>query len=80
MAPSYQKELIVPYHPTRALHSQNSGLLVDPKVSKSRVGARAFRYQAFLLWNHLPVSVQEADTLSTSKSRLKTFFFDKAYN
>ena len=80
MAPSYLKELIVPYHPTRALRSQNSGLLVVPKVSKSRVGARAFSYQAPLLWNHLPVSVQEADTLSTFKSRLKTFLYDKAYS
>ena len=80
MAPSYLKELIVPYHPTRALCSQNSDLLVVPKVSKSRVGARAFSYQAPLLWNHLPVSVREADTLSTFKSRLKTFLYDKAYS
>ena len=46
MAPLYFKELIVPNQPTRALRSQNSGLLVVPKVSKSRVGARALSYQA----------------------------------
>ena len=73
MAPLYLKELIVPYQPTRALRSQNSGLLVVPKVSKSRVGARAFSYQAPLLWNHLPVSVWEADAHSTFKSSLTTF-------
>ena len=39
MAPLYLKELIVPYLPTRALCSQNSGLLVIPRVTKSRVGA-----------------------------------------
>ena len=33
-----------------------------------------------LQWNQLPVVVQEADTLSTFKSRLKTFLFDKAYS
>ena len=81
MAPLYLKELIVPHHPTRARRFQISGLLVVPKVSKSRVGgARAFSYQAPLLWNHLPLSVREADTICTFKSRLKTFLYDKAYS
>jgi len=79
-APSYLRELIVPYYPTRTLRSENAGLLVIPKVSKSRSGARAFSYQAPLLWNHLPVTVREADTVSTFKTRLKTFLFDKAYS
>ena len=79
-APSYLKELIVPYYPTRTLRSLNAGLLVVPIVSKSRTGARAFSYQAPLLWNQLPVVVREADTLTTFKSRLKTFLFDKAYS
>ena len=79
-APSYLKELIVPYYPTRTLHSLNAGLLVVPIVSKSRTGARAFSYQAPLQWNQLPVVVREADTLSTFKSRLKTFLFDKPYS
>uniref|UniRef100_A0A8P4KLV1 Reverse transcriptase domain-containing protein n=1 Tax=Dicentrarchus labrax TaxID=13489 RepID=A0A8P4KLV1_DICLA len=79
-APSYLKELIVPYYPSRTLRSLNAGLLVVPIVSKSRTGARAFSYQAPLLWNQLPVVVREADTLTTFKSRLKTFLFDKAYS
>ena len=78
MAPFYLKELLVPYRPTKALRSQNSGLLVVPKVFKSGVGARAFSYQAPLMWIHLPLSVRDADTISTFKSRLKTFLFDKA--
>ena len=78
-APSYLKELIVPYQPARALRSQNSGLLVIPRICKSRMGGRAFSYQAPLLWNNLPGSVRGADTLSTFKSRLKTFLFDKSY-
>ena len=32
------------------------------------------------LWNHLPLSVREADTICMFKSRLKTFLFDKAYS
>ncbi|XP_072234405.1 uncharacterized protein [Leuresthes tenuis] len=79
-APSYLKDLIVRYFPNRALRSQTTGLLVVPRVSKSRMGGRAFSYQAPLLWNKLPVNVREADTLSTFKIRLKTFLFDKAYS
>ncbi|MDW1542860.1 reverse transcriptase family protein [Vibrio sp. YT-17] len=79
-APSYLRELTVSYYPTRTLRSENAGLLLVPKVSKSRSGARAFSYQAPLLWNHLPVTVREADTVSTFKTRLKTFLFDKAYS
>ena len=51
----YLKEFLVPYYPTRTLHSQNAGLLAVPRVSKSRIGDRAFSYQAPLLWNHLPI-------------------------
>lgn len=34
-APSYLKELILPYHPNRALRSQTAGLLVLPRIFKS---------------------------------------------
>ena len=78
--PSYLKDLIVRYFPNRALRSQTAGLLVVPRVSKSRMGGRAFSYQAPLLWNKLPVNVREADILSTFKTRLKTFFLDNAYS
>ena len=47
-APSYLKDLIVGYFPNRALCSQTAGLLVVPRVSKSRMGGRAFSYQALL--------------------------------
>ncbi len=63
-----------------ALRSLHEGLLVVPRISKSRMGGRALCYQAPLLWNHLPMSVRGADTLSLFKSRLKTFLFDKAYS
>ena len=79
-APSYIKELLTPYCPHRPLRSLNSGLLVVPRVTKSRMGGRTFSYQAPLLWNQLPLSVREADTVSTFKARLKTFLFDKAFS
>ena len=80
LAPSYLKDLIVPYYPNRSLRSESAGLLVVPRILKSRMGGRAFSYQAPLLWNQLPVWVREADTLSIFKVRLKTFLFDQAYS
>uniref|UniRef100_A0A8C9XHM2 Reverse transcriptase domain-containing protein n=1 Tax=Sander lucioperca TaxID=283035 RepID=A0A8C9XHM2_SANLU len=79
-APSYLEDLLVPYCPTRALRSQNAELLVVPRVSKSRMGGRAFSYQAPLLWNQLPIWVRGADTVATFKTKLKTLLFDKAYS
>jgi len=70
-APSYFRELVIPYCPTRELRSLNAGLLVVPRFLISRMGARAFSYQAPLLWNQLPPSVWEADTVTSFKSRLK---------
>lgn len=79
MGPSYLRDVLVPYHPSRTLRSQNAGLLVAPRVCKSTVGARAFSYQAPVLWNQLPTNIKEADTVSTFKIRLKTFLYEKAY-
>ncbi|XP_056913213.1 uncharacterized protein LOC130539113 isoform X2 [Takifugu flavidus] len=63
LAPSYLEELVIPYQPNRPLRSQNAGLLVVPRVSRSRTRGRAFSYQAPLLWNQLPVQVRDADSL-----------------
>uniref|UniRef100_A0A8D3B260 Reverse transcriptase domain-containing protein n=1 Tax=Scophthalmus maximus TaxID=52904 RepID=A0A8D3B260_SCOMX len=79
-APSYLTELLVSYYPNRSLRSVNAGLLVVPRVCKSRMGGRAFSHQAPLLWNQLPVCVRDADTLSTFKVKLKAFLFDKDYS
>lgn len=48
------------------------GYLRVPRVVQSRI----FSYQALLLRNLLPNSVQDTDTPSTVKIRLETFFFD----
>jgi len=54
--PSYLKELVVPYCPTRELRPLNAQLLV------------------------VPSSVQEADTSTSFKRKLKTFLYDCAYS
>ena len=79
-APSYLKDLIAPCRSSRTLHSLNAGLLVITRISKTRKGGSACTYQAPLLWNHFPVLVREANTVSDFKSKLKTFLLDKDYS
>lgn len=42
---------------------------------KSR--GRAISYKAQLLWNSLPITVQDSDTVSVFKPRLKKIIIDK---
>ncbi|KAI5613486.1 hypothetical protein C0J50_3890, partial [Silurus asotus] len=69
---------ITRYNPPRSLRSQNSGLLVVPRIAKSTKGGRAFLHLAPKLWNSLPDSVRGSDTLTQFKCRLKTYLFSKA--
>ncbi len=71
--------LLSHYIPPRPLRSQNSGRLIIPRISKSTAGGRSFSCLAPKLWNNLPNTVREADTLCQFKSRLKTHLFNLAY-
>ncbi|KAI5627503.1 hypothetical protein C0J50_12946, partial [Silurus asotus] len=71
--------LLTRYNPSRSLRSQNSGLLVVPRIAKSTKGGRAFSHLAPKLWNSLPDGVRGSDTLTQFKCRLKTYLFSKAY-
>ncbi len=79
LAPAYLTSLLSCYNPTRSLRSQNSGLLVVPRITKSTKGGRAFSYLAPKFWNSLPDNVRGSDTLSLFKSRLKTHLFSQAF-
>ncbi len=79
LAPVYLTNLLSRYNPTRSLRSQNSGLLVVPRIAKSTKGGRTFSYLAPKLWNSLPDNVRGSDTLSLFKSRLKTHLFSQAF-
>ncbi len=77
-APAYLTNLLSRYNPIRSLRSQNSGLLVVPRIAKSTKGGRTFSYLApnsgiaFLI----TFGVQ---THSLFKSRLKTHLFSQAF-
>ncbi len=42
LAPAYLTNLLSRYNPTRSLRSQNSGLLVVPRIAKSTKGGKLF--------------------------------------
>ncbi|KAF7697257.1 hypothetical protein HF521_005675, partial [Silurus meridionalis] len=69
LAPMYLFSLLTRYSPLRSLRSQNSGLLVVPRIAKSSKGGRAFSHSAPKLWNSLPDSSRDSDTLSQFKCR-----------
>ncbi len=79
LAPQYLSELLSHYSSSHPLRSQNSGHLIIPRISKSTAGGRSFSYLAPKLWNNLPNTVREADTLCQFKSRLKTHLLNLAY-
>ncbi|KAI5626686.1 hypothetical protein C0J50_13975, partial [Silurus asotus] len=79
LAPMHlSRSLLTRYNPSRSLRSQNSGLLVVPRIAKSTKGGRTFSHLA-KLWNSLPDSVRGSDTLSQFKCRLKTYVFSEFY-
>ena len=62
---------------TAVLGSVAQILLTVP--NKTTAGGRAFSYIALKLWNYLPTSVRDSDTLSTLKTRLTTHLFAQAF-
>uniref|UniRef100_A0A8C1RU53 Reverse transcriptase domain-containing protein n=1 Tax=Cyprinus carpio TaxID=7962 RepID=A0A8C1RU53_CYPCA len=74
-APQYLSELLHPPSQSRSLRSRNSDLLYVPRTRLKNRGDRAFAAIGPKLWNSLPAYIRSAQTLSTFKSALKTYFF-----
>lgn len=77
IAPSYLKDLITPYTPARSLRSSDALKLVVPRVRLESYGKRSFAFAAPSVWNALPLSLRRIATLSSFKTKLKTFLFQK---
>lgn len=58
-APLYLEKLIAPDHPNRPLSSESAGLLELLRVFQSGMAVWAFCSQAPLMWDLLPVKVQQ---------------------
>ena len=62
-----------------ALRSEDQYLLNSPRWWLETFGKRAFSKAAPTLWNPLPLSVKQAPSIDSFKTRLKTYLFNKAY-
>ena len=62
------------------LRSQGDLTLVVPRTKRTTLGARAFREAARILQNLLPKDVRSCNDVGVFKSKLKTHYFDVAYN
>ena len=78
-APSYLRDLITPYVPTRTLRSQNKLLLRQPRFHLKTYGQRAFKTSAPCLWNDLPYNIKSLKDINDFKKKLKTHLFKKAF-
>ena len=79
LGPEYMNDMLVECKPSRALRSTDSGQIVELRV-QTRHGEAAFSCYAAHKWNKLPAELKSAPTVSTFKSRLKTFLFSRAYS
>ena len=79
LAPPYIASMLTEYTPDRSLRSSNQGLLNIPRInSKSAYGA--FSHYGPTLWNSLPHELRSATTVSSFKSKLKTYLFSQAFS
>ena len=81
-APSYVADMLhrKPSH-TRNTRSSSYTMpfLNRPAHSKATLGDRSFSFASSSVWNSIPNDVRCAPSLSSSKSRLKTYLFCSAY-
>ena len=76
----YLEPLIKDYHPSRALRSPSRSLLCTPAIKSKTYGGRAFSTAAPQLWNTTPEYIKNVDSVTTLKTKVKTFLFRKCFN
>ena len=78
LGPKYLTDMLPLHKPSRTLRSSETNLLIIPRVN-TKHGKAGFSYYATNSWNKLPEDLRLAPTLSTFKTRLKTFMFAIAF-
>ena len=80
LAPSYLTDLLLRHSPTRRLRSADHNLLTPITKAKYRtLGDRAFAVAAPTLWNSLPLTIRNSDSLPSFKTQLKSHLFKTAF-
>ena len=79
--PTYLRELLVDYEPTRTLRSSAKHLLCQSKT-KLVISSRGFRHSAAAAWNCLPDNFRDTNniTFDIFKRKLKTHLFSLAFS
>jgi len=77
--PVYIKDLLHQHHLTRELRSTGNLRLTVPRTRLKTYGDRAFSHAAPVLWNSLPVEIQNQTLFTSFKTSLKTHLFGLAY-
>ena len=75
LAPTYLSNLISVYKPARNLRSSKAFLLTPVTSNFVRLGDRAFTIYAPKLWRTIPTYIKDSKSLTTFKTKLKTYFF-----
>lgn len=79
LAPSYIKDLILEYKPTRSLRSESTSRLVSPKIRTKTYRERQLSWVTAHLWNALLDDIKQAQSLNIFKRHLKTHFYKIAF-
>ena len=81
-APSYVTDMLQK-KPSHTCNTHSSSYTMPhanrPAHSKATLGDRSFYFASSSVWNSIPNDVRCAPSLSSSKSRLKTYLFHPAY-
>ena len=79
LCPAYLSSLLQQCHLQQSLRSSSKLLFTVSTVNSLTYGEHAFSFSTPILWNSLPDSVRNTTSLSSFKSALKTFLFQKFY-
>ena len=77
--PSYIKDMLTIYNPSRSLRSSAKKILDKPRVSLRNYGERTFSFATSDMWNNLPYELKSAPSLVCFKQLLKTHLFIRHY-
>ena len=78
-APQYLCDMLSLYQPARALRSQSTVTLAVPRARTKTYGDRCFPKAAALLWNSLPASLRDTNSIASFQRGLKTFLFRQEF-
>ena len=79
-APEYLADLVTIYEPARSLRSSNALSLTERKARTKTYGERTFSYMAPRLWNALPSSLRQCQSITNFKTKLKPHLFKNHYD